>query len=147
MNIEGLFSCIIKKTEAGEDTVLATIVADMGSSPRSAGSHMLVDANGLCAGTIGGGTVEYRAIEYARKVLAEGRSDRKTYRLYKNAEEDLGMVCGGEVDVYFCFIKGDSTPAPFFRECVLKLKEDENLWLAMDLTDIARTDMALYDSA
>jgi xanthine dehydrogenase accessory factor len=134
MSIEALFKIILEKINSGEDTVLATIVAEAGSSPRSAGAHMLIDKNGRTWGTIGGGTLEYESIEFARGLLEQRQSRRKTYRLYRNDEEELGMICGGSVDVFFQFIKGgEEKTASFMAECMARLEKDEDLWLFIDL--------------
>ncbi len=49
--------------------MLASITASSGSTPRGAGSRMLVGKNGRIAGTIGGGAVEYRAELMALDIL------------------------------------------------------------------------------
>ncbi|MDR0583726.1 MAG: XdhC family protein [Treponema sp.] len=140
-----IFKALLTKTIAGEDTVLATIVAEIGSSPRSAGAHMLVDKNGRVCGTIGGGTVEYKSILYARNLLEKRKSGRKTYRLYRNDEEELGMLCGGNVDVYFQFIRGgDEKTISLMKECLLCLERDEDIWVFTDLTNPNDWIMALY---
>jgi xanthine dehydrogenase accessory factor len=145
MHMKDLFTALLEKTSAGEDTVLVTIVAETGSSPRSAGAHMLVDENGRVCGTIGGGTVEYNSIQFTRQLLERRQSRRKTYRLYRNDEEELGMMCGGDVEVYFQFIEGrDEKTAVLVKQCLERLEKDEDLWLFIDLTNPADWTMALY---
>jgi xanthine dehydrogenase accessory factor len=145
MNIKDIFKAVLEKTSAGEDTVLVTIVAEIGSSPRSAGAHMLVDKNGRCCGTIGGGTVEYKSIQFARNLLEKQQSKRKTYHLHRNDEEELGMVCGGDVEVYFQFIHGgDEKTITLMKECLLCLEQNEDIWLFTDLTSPGNWTMALY---
>ena len=56
-----LFQIIQQEFQKENDLVLASIVASSGSTPRGAGSRMLVGKKGRVAGTIGGGSVEYRA--------------------------------------------------------------------------------------
>jgi xanthine dehydrogenase accessory factor len=140
-----LFRAVLEKTRAGEDTVLATIVAEAGSGPRSAGAHMLVDKSGRVCGTIGGGTVEYKAVQFAQNLLEQRQSRRRTYHLYQNDEEELGMLCGGDMEVYFQFIAGGSeTTTAFAEACLARLEKDEDLWLFIDLTDVSGWTMALY---
>lgn len=91
----------------GEDAVLVTITASSGATPRGLGSHMLVDAQGLLAGTIGGGMVEYRSIQMAQEALQKGESLVHDFRLKRNEIEDLGMICGGEVTVDFRLLRAD----------------------------------------
>jgi xanthine dehydrogenase accessory factor len=145
MQSKDLFEAVLEKTRSGEDTVLATIVAEAGSSPRSAGAHLLVDQHGRVCGTIGGGTVEYKAVEFAQNLLERRQSRRKTYRLYQNDEEELGMICGGDMDVYFQFISGgDCKTITLMTACLARLDKDEDLWLFIDLTSSTDWTMALY---
>jgi xanthine dehydrogenase accessory factor len=145
MNMQDLFRTILEKTVAGENTILATIVTEIGSSPRSAGAHMLVNESGRVCGTIGGGTVEYKSILYAQDLLERERSQRKIYRLHNNDEEELGMVCGGDVDVYFQFIRGnDEKTVTLMKECLECLEKDEDVWLFTDLTHPNDWIMSLY---
>ena len=51
------------------DLVLVSVTASSGSTPRGAGSRMLVGKNGRISGTIGGGAVEYRAECMALDIL------------------------------------------------------------------------------
>ena len=145
MNMKDLFKAIIEKTHAGENTILVTIVAEVGSSPRSSGAHMLVNGNGRICGTIGGGAVEYKSIQYAQNLLEQEQSQRKIYRLHRNDEEELEMVCGGDVDVYFQFIRGgDEKIITLMKDCLSCLEKDEDIWLFTDLTHSNNWTMAMY---
>ncbi|MHC6201638.1 XdhC family protein [Breznakiellaceae bacterium SP9] len=145
MAFKELCVLMIDKLTLGEDVILATIIDEAGSSPRSAGARMLVDKSGRLYGTIGGGAVEYKAIEYSLLLLNKRKSTRKTYRLHPNDEEELGMVCGGDVDIYFQFIPGnDETALALLRECCTRLDRDENLWLITDLSLLSSWTMTLY---
>lgn len=53
-----LFQIIQQEFQKENDLVLASIVASSGSTPRGAGSRMLVGKKGRVAGTIGGGSVD-----------------------------------------------------------------------------------------
>ncbi|MFR5601679.1 MAG: XdhC family protein [Lachnospiraceae bacterium] len=85
----------------GRPGVMATIIEKKGSAPRGVGSRMLVGADGIICGTIGGGMVEYQAEEDARKLLGSGRCLTRHYRLDNQSAASLGMWCGGEVEVLF----------------------------------------------
>ena len=65
---------------------------------------MLVTKAGRIYGTIGGGAVEYKSEKMAQEVLQKKSSHTEYFRLYRNEIEDLGMICGGSVDVYFSYI-------------------------------------------
>ncbi len=76
------------------------MVEAVGSTPQDAGTKMLVDANGLVFGTVGGGRVEKQAIEHAQRML--GGKDSPTGQLVEwNLQRDVGMTCGGVVKLYF----------------------------------------------
>jgi xanthine dehydrogenase accessory factor len=106
---------------------------------------MLVDKNGRVCGTIGGGTVEYKSIQFAQGLLERQQSRRKTYRLHRNDEEELGMVCGGDVDIYFQFIEGgDEKTIALMKKCSACMEKDEDIWLFIDLTNPTDWAMTLY---
>jgi xanthine dehydrogenase accessory factor len=135
MKPQELFRAILDKAKAGRDTVLVTVAAETGSSPRSAGAHLLAGAEGRVLGTIGGGALEYRALELAGEFLALGRSGWKSYRLRPNDEEDLGMLCGGDVELWFQFIPGgDAGAIGLAGELLRCLERDEDAWLFADLS-------------
>lgn len=73
----------------------ATIVGSKGSAPRHTGTKMIVTGN-ESFGTIGGGALEYKVIEDARKQLRIGTPKTFNYPLGPL----LGQCCGGEVDVF-----------------------------------------------
>ncbi|QNM94814.1 xanthine dehydrogenase accessory protein XdhC [Chitinimonas koreensis] len=78
--------------------VLVTVAAVRGSAPREAGAAMLVEAGG-CHGTIGGGHLEYKAIDHARAMLAGGAAGSCLVRFPLGAS--LGQCCGGVVKLLF----------------------------------------------
>ena len=95
-----IFQTLVYQREKKKDTVLATIIWDDGSAPRGKGSQMLVGAEGLLAGTIGGGAVELKSIQLSQELLTSGGSGFiREFRLSRDGE--LGMACGGDVTVLF----------------------------------------------
>lgn len=131
--------------EEGREVVLLTIYGRTGSAPRGAGAHMIVGEEGRIFGTIGGGAVEYEAQQQALKVLKEKSSCCAHYYLRQNDIQDLGMVCGGEVDVALTYLDpGD----PVARESILfaeKLQEhEESAWLILDITEQTGGGAAFY---
>ena len=104
---------LVKALGEARDLVLVTVVGGMGSAPRHAGSQMLVGAEGLVCGTIGGGALEAHAIAEAHALLggAEGRFE------HLNLEADLGMACGGGASVLYTPVcAGDASWAQVARE-------------------------------
>jgi xanthine dehydrogenase accessory factor len=85
-------SALADLQQQGEACVLVTIVEERGSTPRNAGSKMVVSA-GRIFDTIGGGHLEYRAMEIARDMLASGSQHTRLERFSLGAS--LGQCCGG----------------------------------------------------
>lgn len=77
--------------------VMCVVVATTGSTPRKAGSKMLVFQDGSIKGTIGGGSIEWQAIQDALKLVSGGNPYSKRFHL----EDDLKMQCGGTMEIYF----------------------------------------------
>ncbi|MBB4003299.1 xanthine dehydrogenase accessory protein XdhC [Aurantimonas endophytica] len=78
---------------AGTPAALVTVVEARGSTPREAGVTMTVTATDI-AGTIGGGRLEYDAIERARALLASGEDSAA---IDVPLGPDIGQCCGGRV--------------------------------------------------
>lgn len=86
-----------KLLECEKEGVLCVIIEKTGSSPRGVGSMMLVTGEEVID-SIGGGAVEFAAIEDARnckEVMV------KEYHLNNKDSERLGMICGGSNKVLF----------------------------------------------
>ena len=67
---------------------------------------MLVTKTGRAWGTIGGGQLEYSCEARARELLAAGRCAVERFELRPQGAGDLGMVCGGDVTVWFQYLPG-----------------------------------------
>ncbi|MBR5596103.1 MAG: putative selenium-dependent hydroxylase accessory protein YqeC [Lachnospiraceae bacterium] len=77
--------------------VLCIIIEKTGSSPRGVGSMMLVTKDSVID-SIGGGAVEFAAIQDARQCQ---EVFVKEYHLNSKDSEKLGMICGGSNKVLF----------------------------------------------
>jgi xanthine dehydrogenase accessory factor len=98
---------IIGRCSQGEDLVLATIIKTSGSTPREAGTQMLVLSSGRILGTIGGGVGE----EITRvKALAMLENRQYFQKLKLELDSDFqaqhGMVCGGKQELILELLKG-----------------------------------------
>lgn len=131
-----IFQTLVYQREKGHDTVLATIIWDDGSAPRGKGSQMLVGQDGLLAGTIGGGAVEGQAIALAQEMLRSGADSRThEFRLRRDGSaQSTGMVCGGDVTVYFRRIPAaDGAWDTLAAEVLRRLGARERGWLMQPL--------------
>lgn len=90
------------------DFVSVVIVDIKGSVPQEVGARMLVTASSEhcpLEGTIGGGKLELAAIKHAQKMLAEIDPAQQHSLLSWNLQKDIGMSCGGVVQLYFELIQ------------------------------------------
>jgi xanthine dehydrogenase accessory factor len=94
---------------AGEDYVLATVVAVEGPSYRKPGALMLMTADGRRIGTVSGGCLEAEVASRAWWLTANG----PTIQRYSTADEDgdrpYGSGCGG---VVFLLLERRTTAGP-----------------------------------
>lgn len=85
-------------TQRGEPCVLVTIIEERGSTPRNAGAKMVVSAERIFD-TIGGGHLEYRAMQIAREMLESRSREPRLERFALGAS--LGQCCGGATVLLF----------------------------------------------
>jgi xanthine dehydrogenase accessory factor len=79
---------------------LATVARTRGSTPVPAGAKMLVGPEGRLAGSVGGGCVEAEVITAALAARVAGRPAVVTHHLNADLAGDLGLSCGGSLDVF-----------------------------------------------
>ena len=134
-----MFQTIAERMNRGEDLVLVTVVASSGATPRGAGARMLVGAEGRICGTIGGGAVEYRSEQMAADVLRARESRTQSFTLARNDVMDLGMICGGDVEVFFHFLdSADASVPALAAEAEALFAEGRDLWLVSELSSGGR---------
>jgi xanthine dehydrogenase accessory factor len=142
-----LFRLLKQCLTEGKDVVLVTVVASSGSTPRGAGARMLISSEGRLYGTIGGGNVEYVSEKMAMEVLEKKASRIKYFKLTPNQVADLGMICGGDVTVYFQYIPaGDQYTIDLADKVETLFKDREVSWIITDITQDKGSIMAVYGS-
>ena len=133
--MRNMFREIHDRLNAGESLVLVTITAASGATPRGTGARMLVGKTGRICGTIGGGAVEYRCEQVAKQVLESGISRDQDFSLNRDDVQNLGMICGGDVHVYFHYIAAaDEAAIALAREAERIFEAGEALWLLMHVS-------------
>ncbi len=95
---------------AGKNCVLVTVVETEGSTPRETGSKMLVHDAGI-EDSIGGGHLEFRAIERAHAMLAAPSASLELAAFALGPS--LGQCCGGRVQLLLERL--DSRALPWLR--------------------------------
>ncbi len=134
--MNGILQALLDHLEHGGPLVQATILTHEGSTPRSAGSRMLLAADGepemhgsarsgvkIVAGTVGGGLVEARVMARAAQILADGRRSVETFDLTGELAAGADMICGGRLRVFLERIKPEDLP--LFRSLEQALRQGQ----------------------
>jgi xanthine dehydrogenase accessory factor len=95
-----IYEEIVKLRQEGRRGAVATIVNVRGSIPSFETAKMLVRDDGSIAGTIGGGCVEAEVWQAARAVMESEKPRSLTFNLNQNPKYDMGLVCGGTLDIF-----------------------------------------------
>ncbi|MCL4744295.1 MAG: hypothetical protein KJZ83_02665 [Burkholderiaceae bacterium] len=84
----------------GHGVALATVVRTWGSSPRQAGSQLAVHEDGAFVGSVSGGCIEGAVIAEALDAIASGRHRVLSFGVSDERAWEVGLACGGEVEVF-----------------------------------------------
>jgi xanthine/CO dehydrogenase XdhC/CoxF family maturation factor len=96
-DLEQILSLWRELSSAGEDYVLATIVAVEGSNYRRPGARMLLAADGRRAGTVSGGCLEAEVARRAWWLTEHGPAVERYSTLDDDGDMPYGSGCGGVV--------------------------------------------------
>jgi xanthine dehydrogenase accessory factor len=86
--------------DRGDQVALATVVGVRRSAPRPPGSKMAINDRGEVYGAVSGGCVEGAIVVEAEQILAGAAPKLLTYGIADNEAWDVGLPCGGEIDVW-----------------------------------------------
>jgi xanthine dehydrogenase accessory factor len=89
---------------------VATVVATRRSAPRPVGSKLVVFESGELFGSVSGGCVESDVAEQAAEVIAGGEPRLLTYGIADDQAWEIGLPCGGEIDVFVQRLEGELKP-------------------------------------
>jgi xanthine dehydrogenase accessory factor len=84
----------------GAQVAIATVVGTRRSAPRPPGAKMAINDRGEVSGMVSGGCVEGAVIEVADKILTGGEPQLLTFGIADEEAWDVGLPCGGEIDVW-----------------------------------------------
>ena len=85
----------------GGSAAQATVIDRSGSAPQVIGAKLLLRDDGTLVGTVGGGAIEEQVLSACRSVLKDGGSRRVKAHLVR----DLGMCCGGSMEVFVEYLQ------------------------------------------
>jgi xanthine dehydrogenase accessory factor len=117
----------------GSPMALATVISTWGSAPRPKGSHLLVHADGRFEGSVSGGCVEGDVLATAAEVMAGASAQLKHYGVADAAAWEVGLPCGGAIDVLVQPVSETGFPPALFDEIAEARAQGERLTVATDL--------------
>lgn len=86
--------------DEGRKVAIATVVQTWGSSPRPAGSQLLVDDAGNMLGSVSGGCIEGAVVKEAVEIMNGARPKLLEFGVSNEQAWEVGLACGGRVQVY-----------------------------------------------
>ena len=112
--------------------VVATVINSRGSTPRTAGSKLIVYSDSATSGTIGGGAIEGDVIRRASAVFAERLGCTVSYDLRSDGKsQDLDLICGGYMEVVLEYVHDSPDNKRLYGEACEKIGSEEPfLWNA-----------------
>lgn len=114
-----LAEAALKMLRSGISFAQATVLESSGSTPREAGSSMLIKADKSIVGTVGGGVLEANTVKTALKVISEKKAAIAEYVLSEKGAAAIGAVCGGEAKVLIDYISAEDPGNTVFFEQLL----------------------------
>lgn len=85
---------------AGHQVAIATVISTWGSSPRPVGSQLVVNDLSSFEGSVSGGCVETAVIVEALDVMETGESRTLKFGVSNEQAWEVGLACGGQIEVY-----------------------------------------------
>jgi xanthine dehydrogenase accessory factor len=122
---------IAQSLEHEVPVMLLYVLESSGSSPGRQGFFMAVNANGEMEGSIGGGIMEHKFVEMAKKSLEPGvwsrepeAEIRKQFHDKSAGKDQSGMICSGEQTISLYKIK--KTDSVHIQNIIASLEQHKN---------------------
>lgn len=118
----------------GENIVVITLFDKTGSAPRTVGAKMIVRADGMIYGTIGGGLLEAQAMQLAQEVFRRRSPLLQSFDLTGEDVADMDMICGGTGELLIDYIEANESNRMVYGEAWTAEAKREKAWLITALS-------------
>jgi xanthine dehydrogenase accessory factor len=118
----------------GHRLALAFVMQTWGSSPRPAGSLMLVREDMAVEGSVSGGCIEGAVIEAALSALETGTGQRLDFGVADETAWEVGLSCGGKIAVLVTPVAGGGLPAASLKSMAADIAARRPVAISFDPT-------------
>ncbi len=133
-SMKKIIQSICALLEKDEPIVSATILSHAGSTPRTAGTKMIVCSDGKIIGTIGGGSVEAQIIQTALEVFGTGQVLVRAFDLSGSSNVNrVDVICGGKLEVLIEKIEPSPANTGIFQTLLAALDRGQRSLLVSTL--------------
>ncbi len=115
--------------------VVARVIQTWGSSPRPAGSAMVISEDGEIAGSVSGGCVEGAVMKEAKQILENRRGRLLSFGVSDDEAWSVGLTCGGKVEVYLQKFAAEGVQGEVWHKLHQCLRESTSCVLVTELVD------------
>lgn len=98
--MQDILADLIRWQKEDKPVALATVVQTWGSSPRGAGSKMIITLDGKFTGSVSGGCVENAVVEAGIQSLRTNRPQLLHFGVADETAWEVGLACGGSIDIF-----------------------------------------------
>lgn len=98
-DLEAVLDQAARWADAGLAVALATVVRTWGSSPRPAGSKLVVNERGELLGSVSGGCIEGAVIQEAMEVMQDHHARTLRFGVSDEQAWEVGLACGGTIEI------------------------------------------------
>jgi xanthine dehydrogenase accessory factor len=144
LRVREVLEPLVQWWREGKAVGMGTVVATFRSAPRPPGASMLVGPDGSAVGSVSGGCVEGAVYDLAQTVVAEGTPRLHRYGVSDDDAFEVGLVCGGILDVYVERV--DQQTFPELGDVVDDLEHDRPVAIAtvVDHPDPSRVGRRMF---
>ncbi len=143
-----LWEYVFDQLQNAGEVGLLVVVESNGSSPGRLGFKMVVAKDGGMKGSIGGGIMEQKLVEYMRSSLIADFDlweVRRQIHSKEAAKDQSGMICSGEQKIAILRLKGNVIPEILFivdslregRSCCIQITDEGFSALAYNSNELA----------
>lgn len=144
---ETAFDAAWQMVQAGHKAALATVISTSGSSPRPVGAQLAIRDDGYFVGSVSGGCVEGAVIAKAQDSFHNPRPQILHYGVQSDNPFDVGMACGGAIDILLEPIGEAGLPVEYLQKLALAEREGRACVYQIDLRSFEREIVTSVDAS